>query len=224
LNRGGDAARGELLLLLSDLSEPQPGFWEALRAVLAPSHEPSAGAGVGVAGAKVVDQRRRIVHAGMDVALGRPAADTPYEPEAASAHRFSTRSAHHHDAYGDAKQRRDYGYFGWHESDTAVPIHRWQGLPAEPAALPDASWVDGAEEACSEHRTAEHVHVYVPSIPPARHHAIKRARQPASPLARHRATDPPSTDDDRPSTLHPRRLRASGGSSRRRISTPPHAA
>ena len=35
---------------------------------------------VGVAGAKVVDEQRRIVHAGLDVALGEPAADQPCEP------------------------------------------------------------------------------------------------------------------------------------------------
>ena len=35
---------------------------------------------VGVAGAKVVDEQRRIVHAGLDVALGEPAADRPCEP------------------------------------------------------------------------------------------------------------------------------------------------
>ena len=35
---------------------------------------------VGVAGAKVVDEQRRIVHAGLDVALGEPAADQPCDP------------------------------------------------------------------------------------------------------------------------------------------------
>ena len=46
----------------------------ALQAVLA-RHET-----VGVAGAKEVDEQRRIVHAGLDVALGEPAADRPCEP------------------------------------------------------------------------------------------------------------------------------------------------
>ena len=31
-NRGGEAAAGETLLLLSDLAEPQPGAWAALQA------------------------------------------------------------------------------------------------------------------------------------------------------------------------------------------------
>ena len=34
-NRGGEAAAGETLLLLSDLAEPQPGAWAALQAALA---------------------------------------------------------------------------------------------------------------------------------------------------------------------------------------------
>ena len=34
-NRGGEAAAGETLLLLSDLAEPQPGAWASLQAVLA---------------------------------------------------------------------------------------------------------------------------------------------------------------------------------------------
>ena len=94
---------------------------------------------VGIAGAKVVDEQGRILHAGLDVVLGEPAADRLYEPDALASTwhghaRSHSRHAHGYGGYGG--YGHGYGGYGygsaWRERDTAVPVHRWQGLLAEP--------------------------------------------------------------------------------------------
>ena len=204
-SRGGEAAAGETLLLLSDLAEPQAGSWAALQAVLAQHvtlaltptlalalaltliltlalaltltptltliRPCSRGTGVGIAGAKVVDEQGRTLHAGLDVALGEPAADRLYEPDAlASTWHGHARSHSHHDhpprrtaataataatahgGYGGyGHGYGGYGYGGtWRERDTAVPVHRWQGLLAEPTGDNNPTGADEGEGASGE--------------------------------------------------------------------------
>ena len=123
--------------------------------------------GVGIAGAKVVDEQGRILHAGLDVALGEPAADRLYEPDAlASTWHGHARSHSRHDhgyghggyggygGYGYGGYGHGYGGYGyggtWRERDTAVPVHRWQGLLAEPTADSNPTGADEGEGAEGE--------------------------------------------------------------------------
>ena len=128
LNRAAEAASGRTLLLLSDVTDPHAGFWRPLEMVLASGD-------VGVAGARVLDVSGRITHAGLDIALGQPPTDRPYEVD--DDRRRRRLYPHHHD---------EYDFYARLENDTAVPVHRWQGLQAEPTARPQVSWIGGGEE------------------------------------------------------------------------------
>ena len=80
INRAVRLARGSLLLLLTDAAAPQPGFLAPLRAAL-------AAPGVGVAGARLLDEHGRLHHAGYDVALGELPPDARARAQPASARR-----------------------------------------------------------------------------------------------------------------------------------------
>ena len=109
LNRAARQARSELLLLLSELAEPQPGFLPPLERALREER-------AGLAGGHIADSSGRIEHAGITVSIGPLPAD-------------STRGT----GIGGGRWTR---YGGWagaalggtSEADSAVPVMRWQGL------------------------------------------------------------------------------------------------
>ncbi len=149
LNRAARAARGSWLLLLSDLADPVPGFLSALLDAL----DVAAGADLDgggraarlaggepcIAGARLVDWRGRIGHAGYDLAISRK----PHARRGSRAGGYGGRSGRdRRGARGADGGGADGGGGGeggggddearGDEDDTVVPFARWAGLLAPP--------------------------------------------------------------------------------------------